>query len=228
KKQGKVKFLAASQHGGNTAEICAAMIESGYFDHLQPALSLNPTPAQLQMLELAKKHDVGIIAKKMMGSVGLAKRDPVVRKKVEAALGPDGKLGAAVIKAALTLPGVTAVTPLTRTFEMLNDNLTNGGIALTPSETRALAALRTPEFAPCNYCGECLARCPRGIPISTVLRYAAYFSVYGERRNARDAYRRLPARQRADQCQQCGGCAEVCPLSLPVPERLRRAHALLA
>jgi predicted aldo/keto reductase-like oxidoreductase len=228
KKQGKVKFLSAAQHGGNTPEICSAMIESGHFDHLQPALSINPTPAQLQMLELAKKHDVGIIAKKVMGAVNRAEKDQAVRQKIQARLGPDGKLGAAVIKTVLLLPGVTAVAAMTRSFQQLADNLTNGGIGLTRREAAAVAELAKAAADLCNYCGECLAACPKQVTISDILRYAAYHEIYREPRRAIALYRQLPAACRADQCTNCGQCEAVCPRRVPVAANLRAAHKRLA
>jgi predicted aldo/keto reductase-like oxidoreductase len=229
KKQGKVKFLASAQHGGRTAEICAAMIESGHFDHLQPALSVLPTAEQLAMLELAKKHDVGIIAKKVMGAVNRAKSEAPVREQVEKHLGPDGKWGAAVIKTVLALPGVTAVTALTKSWQQWEDNLSPGGIQPTAQETAAVEEMRRAVAGSlCTYCGECLAHCPQALPISNLLRFAAYHSLYDQPRAAAALYRQLPAARRADRCDHCGDCERACPYGLPIARQLPEVHRRLA
>lgn len=228
KKQGKVKHLSCAQHGGRTMEICAALIESGLFDHLQPALSVLPTPEQLQMLELAKKSDVGIIAKKVMGAVNRAQKEPAVKQRIEAQLGPEGKLGAAVIKTMLLLPGVSAVTPRTSNFQQLNDNLTNGGLGLTQKEAAAVETLKLASADLCSFCGECLATCPQRLPISSILRYATYAAIYDEPQQAEALYQELPQAARADQCKECGTCEKSCPLRVPVRQKLRDAHALLS
>ena len=228
KAEGKVRHLATAQHGGETAAICAAAIESGLFDHLQPALSVAPTPDMVKMLELAAQHDVGIIAKKVMGAVGRAKQDPAVRAEVERHLGPDGKWGAAVIKTVLSYPGVTAVTPRVMSFEQFLDNVTPDGIEPTPGETAAVQVLR--RFAraeQCSYCGVCRGACPQGVAIPEALRFATYHTVYEQPQAARRLYAALPAAQRVAQCHDCGACERACPQGMDVRRKLREAERLL-
>jgi len=229
KAEGKVRHLAAAQHGGETAAICAAMIESGHFDHLQPAIGILPEANMLAMLRLAADRDVGIIAKKVMGAVGRAKTDAGVRGAVEKHLGPDGKWGAAVIKTVLAFPGVTAVVPRVENFEQLEDNLSTHGIAPAAGERAAVAEIR--RFAraeQCSYCGQCLAACPQGVAISDCLRFATYHDVYGDREQAKQLYARLPDSRQAGACLGCGACEGECPQGMAVRGKLRRAHATLA
>jgi len=229
KAEGKVRHLAAAQHGGNTAAICTEMILSGHFDHLQPAVSVAAPPEMLAMLKLAQEHEVGIIGKKVMGAVGLAQRNPQVRAAVEKHLGPDGKWGAAVIKTVLAIPGVTAVTARCQSYEQFVDNLSPGGIAPTGEDQAAAEELR--KFARaevCSYCGACLAGCPRGLPISDILRFAAYHQAYELPTHARRLYAQLPATRQAAQCADCGACERACPQEMAVRRKLREAHALLA
>ena len=61
RKQGRVRHLANAQHGRDTPAICIACVESGNFDHLQPALGVLPTPEQLKILEVAKKTDIPLL-----------------------------------------------------------------------------------------------------------------------------------------------------------------------
>jgi predicted aldo/keto reductase-like oxidoreductase len=228
KREGKARHLAAAQHGGDTAAICTAMIESGHFDHLQPALTIAPTPQMLAMLDLARKQEVGIIAKKVMGAVGRAQQDPSVRGEVQKHLGADGKWGAAVIKAVLQYPGVTAVTPRCANFEQFVDNLSPEGLRPKPGEQGAVETLRRYARAEqCSYCGECVTACPARLAIPETLRYATYATAYGRPGDARGLYARLPAARRAEQCRDCGSCEGACPQGLEVRRKLREAVGLL-
>ena len=228
KAEGKVRHMAAAQHTGNVAAICSEMILSGLFDHLQPPLSVTPTPEMLAMLQLAQEHEVGVICKKVMGAVARAKQDAQTKAAVEKHLGADGKWGAAVIKTVLAIPGVSAVTPRCQSYEQFLDNLSPGGIEPTPKEEAAVEAIRRFARAEmCSYCGACLAGCPRGVAISDVLRFAAYHEAYGCPSHARRMYAQLPASQRAEACANCGNCERVCPQGMAVRGKLRRAGALL-
>jgi len=229
KREGKVRHLAAAQHGGQTAAICAEMINSGWFDHLQPAVSVNPSREMLQMLQLAADKDVGIITKKTMGAVNAARNNATVRALVEKHLGKDGKWGAAVIKTMLAIPGVTAVTPRCQSFEHFIDNLSTEGIVPTVKETAAVGEIRRFAAAQvCSYCGQCLAGCPQRVAISDILRYANYHTLYGCPSQARRLYAELPESCRADRCADCGACEGACPQGMLVRRHLREALALLA
>ena len=240
KKQGKVRHLATAQHGKDAAAICVACIESGSFDHIQPAMSVVMTPEQLNLLEVARKHDVGVITKKTLHAAAMVKREAdglnqqqrqrreELRQALEPNLGAETKIGAAVIKTMLKLPGVTAVTPLTQNYEQLNDNLANGGLQLARREETLVETIKAACADMCVYCGECHHACPQGIPISNVLRYAAYNTLYAEPRRAKAQYAQLPAAHRVSACQDCGGCEKACPLQVPVRAKLRHAHSLLA
>ena len=228
KAEGKVKHLSAAQHV-EPAIVCAAMLETDLFDHLQPATGgLSPTPEMQDVLKLAKAKDVGIIAKKVMGAVNRAKTDAATRARIEPFLGPDGKWGAAVIKGVLCFVGVTAVTPRTVNFEQFIDNLSTDGIEPTPNEVGAIEVLR--EYArlnQCSYCGKCTGACPNGVAIPETLRYETYASVYETPKGARKMYAGLPAERRANRCGDCGACEAACPQGMAVREKLRAAHAVL-
>lgn len=228
KKEGKVKHLAAAQHV-ETGPVCVAMIESGHFDHLQPAVGITPTPDMRAMLKLAEENDVGIIAKKCMGAVNRAKREPAFKQTVEKFLGPDGKWGAAVIKGMLSIPGINAVTPRCVNFEHFIDNLSPEGLEQTDAEAKAFEALQ--EFArveQCSYCGACTRACPNDIAIPETLRFETYCSVYEQPRAARKLYAALPPGRRPEQCGDCGECERACPQGMAVREKLQRARQALA
>ena len=77
-------------------------------------------------------------------------------------------------------------------------------------------------------CRQCVQTCPRGIPVSEILRYDLYLTCYKQPREARRLYRDLPREQRASACDNCGACEKTCRQKLPVMERLQAAHQRLA
>ncbi len=119
KKQGKTRFLSAAQHN-NTAEVLTACIESGHFDAIQPNFNVFAHKELHKMIALAKKHDVGVICKKVMVGGGRSwDRRPEVKKRVEKLLDSETTMAQALLKWVLAVPGVIAVVPLMRNLERL-------------------------------------------------------------------------------------------------------------
>jgi predicted aldo/keto reductase-like oxidoreductase len=52
--------------------------------------------------------------------------------------------------------------------------------------------------------------------------------MYNEFRSARMMYSWLEEQARADVCEECGQCLELCPQGLPITEWLDKAHQLLS
>ncbi len=82
---------------------------------------------------------------------------------------------------------------------------------------------------PCTSCGYCQP-CPSGVDIPTIFQIYNESIIYDDPRRGRGRYRGpdgLKEEQRADQCIECEECLEACPQKIPIPEWLKKAHALL-
>jgi len=235
KKRGKVRFMSIAQHG-NTAEICTACIESGLFDAIQPNFNLFSPPEMYDVIAFAKKHDVGVICKKVLaGGERLWQRRPDRKREVEFQIDKSGyTLGQAMLKWVLDVPGITAVVPLITNFEHLEEDIAVGFVektlpsAASRANRRALVDLAgdlSSEY--CRSCGQCVSTCPKQIPVPDIFRYDLYFSAYKRTKNAKLLYAEIPSGQTADHCIECGTCEETCPHSLPIMAKLRRAHSKL-
>jgi predicted aldo/keto reductase-like oxidoreductase len=77
-------------------------------------------------------------------------------------------------------------------------------------------------------CGACEGRCPKGLPVSDILRYLSYADGYGEFALARESFLELPEPLRAIRCRDCAACAIECPNGVQVAARLARAQETLA
>ncbi|MBM3240913.1 hypothetical protein FJZ31_31915 [Candidatus Poribacteria bacterium] len=77
----------------------------------------------------------------------------------------------------------------------------------------------------CRSCGYCLP-CPNGIKIPVILRHLGYYMRYGLKDWAKGRYSMVEIK--ASECEECGKCEEKCPYELPIIEKLKQAHELLA
>jgi len=103
---------------------------------------------------------------------------------------------------------------------------------LAPAQVQEIAALmdyygRLAKLY-CTGCQYCLP-CPQNVNIPRVFELFNYLTVYGLEKYARREYARLMGKgQDASHCIECETCLERCPQSLPIPERLKEAHAALS
>jgi len=226
KKQGKVRYLAASQDI-NVPEMCSVYIESGLFDALQPVFSFGAGKDFLDMLELAKKHDVGIIVMKTMTGLDAFKEN----EELMSAFGPEGMPGRALLRWILSVPGVTACVPLNRNFDQFNENMgaaMGRRVAYRQDVIKRYAAQKA-KGGNCYFCGTCEKDCPQNIRVADILRYSMYHKRYdGAQSKARSLYSQLSVAERVGNCTACGVCEEVCPYDLPIMSLLTDAHTRLA
>jgi len=76
-------------------------------------------------------------------------------------------------------------------------------------------------------CTECSSACDEKVPVSTILRYAYYYSKQGREKHAMRKYAKL-AQTNAGVCMDCSApCVGACPHGVHAQMRLVEAHGLL-
>ena len=243
KKQGKTKYLMMSQHT-NTSEVFEAAIESDLFDVIQ--VPVNPTVPRdyftkeeysqttqdryLSLIKKAADKDIGITAMKVFlyGAKNWADV-PDLKERVSEYLPDNRSIATALIHWALNVPGVVAYGSMLYSFDELSENLEAIGGKLTAAEDRGLK-----KFAECiggyycRLCGACERANPDGIAVSDILRFAGYYTGFGQQKQARVLYDMLPHSKRVDSVKNLKPYEDACPYGLPVARLLRKAHAHLA
>jgi len=76
-------------------------------------------------------------------------------------------------------------------------------------------------------CSDCFTACPNGIPVSTIMRYAAYYQRQGREKLAMQKYARLDGKD-ASLCETCEAvCINSCPHNVNIQANLVNAHSIL-
>ena len=75
----------------------------------------------------------------------------------------------------------------------------------------------------CTGCAYCMP-CPFGVNIPQNFKIWNELSMYGNKAKAKQAYfKDLSEKERAEHCQKCGKCEEVCPQALSIRQNLEEA-----
>jgi predicted aldo/keto reductase-like oxidoreductase len=224
KKAGKTRFLGVSTHA--LSQLVPALIEKmPHFDVVQTMYNFTMGPELDAALESAAKAGLGTIAMKVMaGGAGMGrpgqKPNPVMQR--------EGAMLAA-LKWALKNPNVHTTVPSITDMEQLDENIRASSEPFSIADEKTLAG-RLNIIRPlyCSTCGSCAGKCPKGVPISDVLRYLSYSEGYGEFQLARESYLSLPPEVRNVRCDSCSTCVVRCPNGVRIAQRLARAQELFA
>jgi len=135
----------------------------------------------------------------------------------------------AALKWVLKNKDVATTIPSITDNDQLEENLRAMSVAFSDADRKILMA-QLEHISPlyCRMCGSCSGQCPKGLPVSDVIRFASYAEGYGQFQLARESFLSLPAEVRAVRCTDCATCAIRCPNGVRVTERLQTAQELLA
>ena len=223
KKSGKARFIGFSCHDPN--RMVDFVIKTGKFDVVQTTYSF-PIGGIYRDRAIKKLQDagIGIIAMKVVvGLTGLNLKDfdnPPASK---------GEGPLAGIKWVLQNPAIGTTVPHMKTIPELEMNFRAMSEPYTPADEKLLYVMNEqirPDY--CRMCYECKGQCPKGVPVTDVLRFLAYHDFCGNYHQAVVNFRGLTKEVRDVRCTDCSSCAIQCPNGVHVQDRLARAQQLLA
>lgn len=235
KRLGKIRFSGVSCHR-DAVKVLTPAIEGGHFDVINIAYNafsggrlekdkiykdyLQKSGIE-QLINLAKKQDVGVVAMKTMAG---GSRQELAEYRSWGVSLPQAKL-----KWVLENKYVSTAISEMVTFDILEENLAVCGSLLSADERTALSHHVTSQKSrTCQGCSKCLTKCPLNIAIPDILRYANYHKAYGKITMAKEKYHRLSAKNNYLGCDNCGNCNTACPNNLPIVKMLQTAHKLLS
>ncbi len=246
KEQGKIRFAGMSGHGPHLAECLDYALAHELVDVILVAYNFSQDPGFRERMEewawklgaslelvapqqrlpdlLQRAHDSGVGVMTMKTLKGARRND----------MRPFETGGATFAQAALrwvlSNPNVDALVVTMKSREMVDEYvLASGWQTPTPTDLSLLRRYESMNArSQCQPgCDACASSCPRGVPISDVLRARMYDADYEEPELARAEYAKLGFPGSA--CVECStlDCVGVCPSQLPIPELTRDTHRRL-
>ena len=223
KKSGKARFIGFSCHDPNN--MVDFLIKSKVFDVMQTTYSF-PIGGRYREAAVKKLGEAGIGVIAMKVVVGLTGLN---LKGFENPPAKQGEGPLAGIKWVLNNPAIGTTVPFMQKIPELEMNFRAMSEPYTAKDEKLLYVLNEkirPSY--CRMCYECKGQCPKGMPVTDVLRFLAYNDFAGNYQQAAENFRGLEREIRDVRCRDCSECAIQCPNGVHVQERLVRAQELLA
>jgi predicted aldo/keto reductase-like oxidoreductase len=223
KKSGKARFIGFSCHDPN--RMVDFVLKTKVFDVVQTTYSF-PIGGfyRNQAVKRLSEAGVGVIAMKVVVALTGLNLKSFDNKPAKTGEGP-----LAGIKWVLNNPAIGTTVPHMRTIPELEMNFRAMSEPYTPADEKLLYVLNEqirPDY--CRMCYECKGQCPKGMPVTDVLRFLAYNDFCGNYHQAVVNFRDLAKEVRDVHCSDCSECAIKCPNGVHVRDRLIRAQTLLA
>lgn len=240
KKQGKIRFVGMSGHGGRLVECLDYAFDHDLVDVVLVGHNYGQDPAFYErftatldfvavqpdlprVLAKAKQKNVGVIAMKTLRGARLNDLRAYERE--------GGTFAQAAFRWVLSRPHVDALVVTMTSPEQIDEYLgASGSTRVSLGDLDLLARYEARNgAAQCRYgCGACLAACPEGVPIDEVLRTRMYAEDYGDLRFAVDEYAQLG--RNASACVGCAhqACTGACPFGIDIAGLTAPAHLRLA
>lgn len=233
KKEGIVKHLCLSQHsyagssrvknGQSAAEVLTAVVEDGIYEHAQFMYSYGGDPEINKFLEFAREKNFGTIAMKTARGIGRMKQDESFMARLPEDTSPHN----ALVRWLTTKTKLDAAVIRVRNLDEFVETYSGAGKDLRAHDIRAIEMMTAEaDRTACRLCGKCQTHCPQQIPITDILRFERYAMDDHDWNKAGKLYSELPTK--GDRCIKCGGCVQICPLNLQIPEKIARAHIMLS
>ena len=223
KASGKARYLGFSCH--KPYAMVDYIIKTKTFDVMQMTYSY-PIGGRLRndAVDKLREAGIGVIAMKVVVAVsGLNLADFGGKPKAPG----EGPL--AGIKWVLTNPGIGTTVPQMKPIAEHEMNFRAMSESYTAADEQLLYTLNEqirPNY--CRMCYECEGQCPKGLPVTDMLRFLAYHDFCGNYHQAAMSFAGLSREIRDVRCSDCSSCAIQCPNGVHVQERLVRAQTLLA
>ena len=202
KRKGMIRFIGISSH---VADVARKAVESGLYDTLQYPLSSISSKTDLALIDLCRKHDVGLIA--MKGMVG--------------GLLTDARSAFAFLR---QFDNVVPIWGVQREHELDEFLRYEANPPALDRDVLARIERDRAELAGdfCRACGYCLP-CPAEIPIPFAARMGLLLRRMPWQQFMTGEWNEKM--HRIDRCTECGHCREHCPYGLDTPALLKKMLA---
>jgi predicted aldo/keto reductase-like oxidoreductase len=211
KESGKARFIGISTHA-NEPETIRAAADAGIWDVILTAYNFIQEHKKevKSAIQYAAEKGLGIIAMKTQGGARLNRE-----KKVEVNHAAALKWVLNDENVCTSIPGITTFEQMDLDFGVMRDRSLSEG---EKRDLRISSMLRGHLY--CQHCRSCMASCPRGVEIPTLMRAYMYAEGYGNLIQAELTVDELPTAKGLDVCRDCETCTASCRYGINIGERL--------
>jgi predicted aldo/keto reductase-like oxidoreductase len=217
KKDGKTRFAGITTHE-NEPEVIRAAVQSGFWDVVLTAYNFRQSHrAEMEAaIRYAAEAGLGIVGMKTQAGVYW---DSARTSKINMT---------AALKWVLQNENIHTVIPAFADIEEMEEDLAvMKDLTLTPQERQDLELGSGPGYSGhyCQHCRCCLAQCPAGMDIPTLMRCYMYAYAYRQPRKARNTLQSWTPADIA--CGSCDRCEVHCSLGFDVQSRALKIARIL-
>lgn len=225
REEGKIRYIGFSFH--DSPEVLQTIVDAHQWDFVQIQLNyldweMQRAKEQYEILERAKLPTIvmepvrgGALASPCEGANALF-----------LAAHPDRSIASWAIRFVAGLPNVLTVLSGMSNMEQVQDNVQTMEAFQPLSEEElavvwsAVDAYKKKDTIPCTGCRYCMD-CPFGVDIPRLFALYNQFAVNRDKDAFLAEYRAIEDACGAKKCVACGKCAEHCPQSIPIPEKMK-------
>ncbi len=227
KKAGKARFVGFSTHN-KMAECLEAAVPMNRFDVILTVInySMADFKEMLEAMAKAARAGIGLVAMKTQCRQAWSKESEGGTRYDEGSVWQT-----ALLKWALRLESVTTAIPGYTTFKQLETDWPVAfDLELTPEESKFLAdpGVKLALTHVCRQCGGCVASCPAGVDVPSLVRAHMYAADYGNFMEMRRALDEMPAGRGLQACAVCSACTATCVRGVQVSRRLEELKTIFA
>jgi predicted aldo/keto reductase-like oxidoreductase len=214
KKQGKARFLGVTSHN-NMPEVLNAAVDSKVYEIVLSAYNFTMKDYKKlnEAIDRAALAGLGIVGMKTMAGVYWDKERTKAINTVAAL-----KWSLQNNNVHTTVPGCTAYDQLEANLEVLKD------FTLSEQEKMDLIPPVSTTGLFCRGCNECVAACPKGLPIPDLMR--SYMYVYGYRDLALGRNLIDKLNMEGNPCSGCSECKVKCSSGFNIAMKIADIHRL--
>jgi predicted aldo/keto reductase-like oxidoreductase len=233
REEGKIKHIGFSSH--DSQENVIKLIDTGEFEVILLQYNILDDSYN-EAIEHAAKNDVGVCVMGPVAGGRLALEPP--EDLVDCLTTGKETFVDLAFKHVWSNPNVTVALSGMGSAEMVKSNLelaNNKVITLTPEEKKRTKKINTVykqlSDVICTQCGYCMP-CEQEVNITRILKELIHWQVYGWDMAKRfyNLIGKVPfiPGKNTTSCIECGDCEEKCPQGIPIIEKIKEAHEILA
>ena len=220
KEQRKARFIGFTTHT-KMADLITAATASGPYEVIETAYNyaMSDDQKMIDALRGAAQKGIGLVAMKTQCSQYWY-REYVPRGKLDYYQGKI--MHTAVLKWALKNDYISTAIPGYTSFQQMEEDVSVArNLDYTPEEKQFLEDKNVKlSLGYCRQCESCLASCPRGADVPTLMRIHMYLTCYGNLSQARDTIDDMPESRGLKACAECETCLAACAHRIDIARRI--------